>query len=1516
MAEAQLRAVSNLHIPEPFRLSKSERNSGFLLLYSNKFTEGAEELILKLIFQPFLPQARVPSFATQKKHIDAAFKGQGSPVCSSPRMSVLKKTTNKDKQEGFFFEAPLFTNNISEPSVQAEWIRKLTDYKEVPDIEEEKVEAGWYLGKNVLQHLKFSSNTMQALHKCLLGMTINEHGEIWAKFFITKREAEFLTSTAFQAIRPANLYVPLQMWVGSAFGTKVDLPVSSLSITHIKQEVNKVMKKGAVVPRNKLDGICVLEDGNLVWIPQADDAVAYENALHEYGIQDDGSYTFDPTGKMAQTEFRIGQQETGKKLPANMPVYTDWVNLKFAYSLTTGILDVLDLERAVGLKAYHVRDYLDTPYGFDDGKPFKFLTDALTLAEDIEADVAIAPTQGEMEWGKLREDITSMGVSYYIDSAIRNVVSEHLVEEIKGFDDIRIRHFSPNSPIVSLRAVGRSLVKAMKACEENIDNVYKRYSVWTTIQFMARLKIFSKYVTDFDKIVDKDNKDRDAYLKQGIDPKHKVDPVPNIGKTFSENGYMPHQAKAENMMREGPQFGVYSVSAGGGKTILILTNILQEIKRGNCKRPLVLCPAHLVADYIKEAVYVTEGKVNVIAITTQTMRYHGMERLTKMIQIAPINTIFVTDYNFIKGKGEDIGYGIKTVTIYRNVEFLRLFGFDLISIDESHFLKNVSLRSESAHRFISEIPMKRLASGTFVHDTITDIVSQFALLDPTVFGDREKFMKDYALEVRGGKVMAWKPNAQREIHRKMREHCVFIDCKRKEWATLLPNPEERFHGVELTERQAVVYKSVLDYTMELINKAIENDPKLRKALSDAEDENKFESLASLLKPYLSRLEQYLAAPSRDPLGKEVLIEKEDKLSPKVKAIIKIIRHHFGQEINEGWDEDIGAKRKKGQELYGKVLIFTNHIEVAEEIYETLPPDLKKMCILYKAGEKMEARAEFENNPNKKIMVGVEKSMNTGLNFQFVSRLIRVETVWTPGEMEQGNSRINRPQLKKKDLRKNIFFDWIIVNKSFDITKASRLIAKTLQNAKFDEPENPKYQGMEDLDLIPMTLDTIQQMNDWTSDLQSYLEAYQTYKVIQANDYEDYRKKNKDKMDSVEVPNAGVLKGSKLMSRVPYVPGMELYGTDQLGLVRYDEFMRKDIEYEIEDEDEGEEDEGDDTSTLRQATRAKSAEELKKVMGIAVHTEWGDGEVEGVASKILKVRLSNGEKVRSRKLATFVITRKSTNSKDIRNQLLKMAGKLPIDTPVDVPADKAIMKGGKIRPVKEEDIEDIEEKEKEAEPTTPVILKKDTDAGIELNFEIVNDFLGISCPNMDNAHAINVLSNLGFRPSPEYYFAKLKTPQNLVDLVTMWKKKGFVYPGYLNSRIKQLYTQLKSKAGPKTFGVANKMGLKNFYVREFKPGSNSKEIKPYPLILGDGIYMALPAQAQVGTRNAIKMTVPGIVWKHAKKSELIYFVLNKNEAKNMLKKVIDSGLDITNKKQLKVQFDKLKVVKRSASKDDE
>lgn len=1476
-----LRAVSTLHTPKEFKLSRDERLTGFLPLYEARYREHVSLVINSLVLQGFLPMARNDRFlaGVKRQVLNEVLTALVGDLRSRANKSILRPSSDP-KKPGYDFEFELVPAStgmllltkkgqitfLSSCGIKMSMAEE-DNYQEVDTV-------GLVLtGEDVRNNcVSLGPVLRNSLASSLKSMSVDSEGTITVTMHLTKREVEFMTSTPLIAVRPGNLYALLSLWVASTLGNTTRMPVASMSITHISKAVTAASAGKDVAARNKNNSIVVLEEGGLAYIPDVDQSAQYEQALHDFGIQEDGSYCFSPP-REAQTEYKIGQESTGKKLPINMPILTDWVNLKFAYSNTEGRLAVLDLDRSVKLRPTHVRRFLEL--NMMAGKGAAFLSKMALLLQVF--GIKIAPTAEQLsQYNTSVSDVNALVALPLVDYVAKIgslTVNLRLSEELSVEDDLKLTLIREDSVVAPFRAVAEAFKQLQAAIEGNFDKAYRAVSVLSFIELFAGLRLINAYAKDFDKVVQIDVDQRSVYIKQGVDPEHTPEPLPFMRKG---SFMLPHQKKTENLMRGNPAFAIYSIDAGGGKTMLVLTNVLKELKQGHCKRPIILCPGHLVQGYIKDAVYFTEGKVNMIPITAYSIRQNGYERIQEMIKRAPPNTIFVSDYDFLKRSKERIAYGVRPVFVFRNVEFLRQFKFDLVAADESHYLKNDSTRSEAAQRFMAEIPRKRLCSGTIVTDTPMDIVAQASIMDPSIFGSRGDFALSYAQEMKGEKVMVWKEGAGRNIRSQLQEHVVWVDCRRKEWATLLPDPDETFHAVDLTPNQMACYQSLLEKTMDDIKNAAAKDPKLKAALDAAEDENVFDSLAALLKPYLSRLESFLAAPAKDKLGQELLTEPSDRMSPKVAKIIDLCRTHLGTGIK------------------GKILIFTNHIAVAEEIYNSFPPDLKKQAIHYIAAEKLECGAAFEGDDRKTIMVGVEKSMNTGLNLQFASRLIRIETVWTPGEMEQGNSRINRPELKKEDVRDKIYLDWIVCNKTFDITKVSRLVSKMIQKAKFDEPHNPEFQALTEPPMMAMTLNNIIAQNDFAQELAPYLEAYQDYKQVLYTDYRNYREAHKDEMEPTPWVRSENLAGSKLMARTPYIPDMALYGSDQLGLLRYDEYMRidpDDLETEDEGEDEGDdEDEADDNSSRGSAQRQANRAELAKVEGLGVHTEFGDGTIIGCGKIRLKIRLANGDVVRPRKLACYVITRRDTSTKDIRKQLLKMAGEIPVDTPIEVPATS--VKSGSRRD------------RKAVEDTEPPVT---TSVQVELYLTIVNDFLALGVQDTEDQTAVGALSKFGFRLIPEHYTALIRTPQALLKLYKAWSVAGLKMYRGPTMRAKELYEKVKNKSKMNIVGLATKLSLRNFLLMEYKASGDTNIIKPYPMLRDGMLYVGLPKRNQAGTAAAIRVAVPTVKWVVAE-PEMLRFVVSKQEVVEVIKSLMAAGIEVTNLDELGKVWKKIRVVR--------
>ncbi|WP_391857027.1 hypothetical protein, partial [Vibrio cidicii] len=141
-----------------------------------------------------------------------------------------------------------------------------------------------------------------------------------------------------------------------------------------------------------------------------------------------------------------------------------------------------------------------------------------------------------------------------------------------------------------------------------------------------------------------DNQLRMTAMTQGEDPDWKVSGIPLLD-AMRKVGLLPHQFKIRNILRDSPLFALLPVQAGGGKSLLLITDILIEILHNRCAPYIVLCPGHLLANYVNEMLYFTGGQMNVIPLSMEAVRVHGIERLQAMLEGAPRNTVVVADYN-------------------------------------------------------------------------------------------------------------------------------------------------------------------------------------------------------------------------------------------------------------------------------------------------------------------------------------------------------------------------------------------------------------------------------------------------------------------------------------------------------------------------------------------------------------------------------------------------------------------------------------------------------------------------------------------------------------------------------------------------------------------------------------------------------------------------------------------------------------------------------------------------------
>lgn len=487
-------------------------------------------------------------------------------------------------------------------------------------------------------------------------------------------------------------------------------------------------------------------------------------------------------------------------------------------------------------------------------------------------------------------------------------------------------------------------------------------------EVMPLATIFSKYIPNSDQIMIKGdelaekNRKNDSISEEDIIvPGSKAPDAgwPNDPEAKPGMQMFPHQIEGHKYLRNAPKFAVLDIAPGGGKTILVLSDIAALINEGRVKRPLIACPQGLVRNWVEDMHKITQGQWNVIPITTQVVKTWSFERLTDMIVNAPPNTVVVVGYSALsKAKQFPVVIGNHVEKISGILEFMKKFGFDYVAMDESHRVKNVDSQTHKVLKQLctsSQIKYVRLATGTLISNKLTDVVGQAAMFNSQIFRTPEEYEMENQGKNDNGQ-WTWNKDTPKQARAQLARHAAVITFKRKEWAFMLPLPIEEFIPVVMTKdteeeggnAHQMMYDAVLKSTLDEIEEEMKKqDSKLallkdgaseeesgdedsddaekkRKSRPRTDDENikdniegvfdkdgnlkkqgmddaTLEELSKALGPYLQRLEMLLTDPLGDEFGEKYFgAVNENFVSNKVLKVIERIKLNF---IPMPWSAD-------------------------------------------------------------------------------------------------------------------------------------------------------------------------------------------------------------------------------------------------------------------------------------------------------------------------------------------------------------------------------------------------------------------------------------------------------------------------------------------------------------------------------------------------------------------------------------------------------------------------------------
>lgn len=519
-------------------------------------------------------------------------------------------------------------------------------------------------------------------------------------------------------------------------------------------------------------------------------------------------------------------------------------------------------------------------------------------------------------------------------------------------------------------------------------------------------------------------------------------------------------------------------------TSVMIHDTLKMMKRGLVKRALILMPGPIVGQFCSEIVRFTGGGVNVIPITSDTLtssdslaygefdQYDakgnfakagsvgwGIERLTAALRSMPPNSIVVGGYDAIthSSRREDVGYAGAKTSVTPIINLLTRVGFDYVAIDEAHTIRTEGgAKANDMFKLLRNATYRRLATGTLVANRIEQIATLIAIVDPTIFGTITAFKRQFPSPVRGKKL--------KKLTELLRTRCNMIQVRRVEWQELLP-PVTRITdkvtmGPELTAQYVALFADLQGKLDSLENAALERNSALPASRQDLANKNVKEMFQKIRNGEVSM--DAFPELKGDVTRLQTLVNVGDPtiglVSPKIDTIVENCVTHIKQR----------AVLQNGTYISDseKIIVFCNLYSERNAIVAALNshPDIPAGSVIaYSATQKLACLSSFKSDSSKLILVGIQSSMNTGLNLQHASLLVRSVPVVTPSDEEQGDARIIRPIYRGKDKRQSIVIRTVCMLGTIDEInlavlrgKINQATAAEVANNEMEWPASNKY----------------------------------------------------------------------------------------------------------------------------------------------------------------------------------------------------------------------------------------------------------------------------------------------------------------------------------------------------------------------------------------------------------------------------------------------------------------------------
>ena len=384
--------------------------------------------------------------------------------------------------------------------------------------------------------------------------------------------------------------------------------------------------------------------------------------------------------------------------------------------------------------------------------------------------------------------------------------------------------------------------------------------------------------------------------------------------------------------------GILADDMGLGKTLQTLALLQKEKENGITTPSLVVLPTSLIPNWNNEAAKFTPS----LQIYTHT----GIGRTKEVADFSRYDLVLTT-------------YGI----VRQDIDILKSFPFHYVILDESQMIKNPDSKTAKAVRKL--VSRHKLSlTGTPIENTVMDIWSQMAFLNPGLLGSETFFKKFYVGPIEKNR------DAKRSAKLRRIIYPFILRRKKQQVEKELPPRIEKLHYCEMVPNQEKFYEETRNayrnYLMELFSQGTWK-------------RNKLNILTGLQKLRQIAIHPQMIEPE------EYKLEESGKYQ-EVKRLLKQV---------------IGKNRSK-------VLIFSQFVKMLHLIRDDLDKEGIKYNYLDGSTKDRQTPVDtFQNDKNIRVFLISLKAGGVGLNLTAADYVFILDPWWNPAVENQAIDRSHR-----------------------------------------------------------------------------------------------------------------------------------------------------------------------------------------------------------------------------------------------------------------------------------------------------------------------------------------------------------------------------------------------------------------------------------------------------------------------------------------------------------------------------